>query len=705
METNGRLRIVTKMDRPNFFAELQRRNVYKVAAGYAIMAWLVIQITATVVPALHLANAITTAVVLVAILGFPVAVIFAWAFELTAEGLKRTEEVAREESITPRTGRKLTAFVAVVATLALGLFLFQRLQQGIVPIALNRTAAAPAVATVLALPISAKSIAVLPFKNLSATEDNAFFADGVQDEVLTHLAKIADLKVISRTSMMQYKNDAARDVRVIGQQLRVAHLLEGSVQRIGGKVRVIAQLIDARTDVHLWANTYDRDLLDVFAIQSEIARTIAAQLQAKISPSEKIAIEKFPTSDLAAHDLYIRAKALIAGITYSTRIKENLLQATHLLDQAVARDPAFLVGYCQLALAHDFLYFLGHDHTAERLALGDRAVETALRLQPDSGEAHLALAVHRYRGYRDYDKARTELALARETLPNDARIFELFGYIDRRQGRHEEGLRNLERALELDPRNFVTLQQISHSYHVTRRYEQMASVLDRALEIKPGDINIRSARASVEFDWRADTQPMRQAIESILKDNPGEAESVAGDWLLLALCERDTNDAGRALVALGENNWDDAVPLGPRFAEGLIARFSNDVAKARAAFTTARAEQEKLLQTQPENGPAYCVLGLIDAGLGRKEDALRAGRRAMELLPVEKDSINGAWMIEYFGIIAAWTGEKDLAFEHLAVAAQLPGGVSYGVLKLHPFWDPLRADPRFGQILASLAPK
>jgi TolB-like protein/Tfp pilus assembly protein PilF len=605
--------------------------------------------------------------------------------------LLTAHEQAANRAISSRRQKLKWTAIAALSILALGLgsYVYSRI----------------AAAKMRAAAIPEKSIAVLPFQNRSANEENAFFTEGVQDEILTHLAKVADLKVISRTSVMHYKPSLARNLREIAQQLGVAHVLEGSVQRTGEKVRVIAQLIDARNNAQLWGNTYDRNLADVFAIQSEIARTIAEQLRVKLSPTEKIAIEKPPTIDLAAYDLYTRAKSLIAAITYGTRVKENLLEAAHLLDQAVARDPSFLVGYCQLALVHDFLYFLGHEHTPERLALGDHAVESAIRLQPDSGEAHLALAIHRYRGYRDYDRARAELALARETLTNDPRVFELIGYIDRRQGKHEEGLRNLERALELDPRNFVTLQQISHSYHVARRYEQMANVLDRALEIKPDDIDIRTARAAVDLYWRADTQPLRQTIESILKQNPAAAESVAASWLLLALCERDATDAGRALVALGENNWDSAVPLGPRFAEGLIARFTNDDAKARAAFTTARAEQEKVLKAQPEDGPAYCVLGLIDAGLGRKEDALRAGRRAMELLPLEKDSLNGAWMIEYFGIIAAWVGEKDLAFEHLKRAAQLPGGVSYGVLKLHPFWNPLRGDPRFDQVLASLAPK
>jgi TolB-like protein/class 3 adenylate cyclase/Flp pilus assembly protein TadD len=551
-----------------------------------------------------------------------------------------------------------------------------------------------------------KSIAVLPFTNMSTNQENAFFADGVQDEILTDLAKIADLKVISRTSVLQYKDAATHDVREIGKQLGVAHVLEGSVQRAGGKVRVIAQLIDARNDAHLWANTYDRDLADVFAIQSEIAKSIADQLQAKLSPAEKTLIEKPPTTDLPAYDLYTQAKSLLASISLGTRTKDNLLEAVRLLDQAVARDPSFLGAYCQLAYAHDNLYLLGYDHTPARRALADTAVQNALRLSPDSGEAHLALAENLYRGYLDYHRALAELAIAQRTSPNDPRISELTGYIDRRQGRHEEGVRNLQKALELDPRNVYLLQQISFSYKFVRRYPEEAATLDRALAILPKDIDTRVARAFVDLEWRADTRPLHATIESILSENRSAAEDIADNWVTLALCERDASATERALAALGENSFvQDAVHLSRSFGEGLVARITHDYAKARAAFAAARDKQAQAVQEQPDYGPAICALGLIDAALGRKEEALREGRRAVELVPVTKDAINGVHMIEYLAIIAAWTGEKDLAFEQLAIAARLPSRVNYGQLKLHPFWDPLRGDPRFDQIVASLAPK
>jgi TolB-like protein/class 3 adenylate cyclase len=551
-----------------------------------------------------------------------------------------------------------------------------------------------------------KSIAVLPFENLSNEKQNAYFADGVQDEILTNLARVADLKIISRVSVMQYKSGVARNLREIGQQLGVANVVEGSVQRSGNRVRVNANLVDVRTDRQLWAQTYDRDLADVFAIQSEIAKAIAEQLQAKLSPREKIAIERPPTADVTAFDFYTRAQNLLLTTSFSSSAKANFLQAADLLNQAVAHDPSFFEAYCQLAYTHDALYSLGFDHTPARLGSAGAAVEAAFRLRPDAGETHLARAGNLYRGYLDYDGALAELEVARQTLPNDPRAFELKGYIERRQGRWEQSTRNLERAIELDPRNFFMLQQIAISYLVLRRYAEEASVLDRALDIEPNDIDTKTARAFVEFHWKADTRPLHQTIDSIRATNPDAVPHIAEDWLNCALAERDAGAAKNALVALGETPLTDyTVHLNRSVIEGVLARMTKHEGKARSAFTAARAEQEKTVQAEPDYGPPLCVLGLIDAGLGQKEEALREGRRAVELLPVEKDAINGPLMIEYLAMIAAWVGDKDLACKQLATAIRYPSTVSYGQLKLLPFWDPLRGDPRFEKIVASLAPK
>jgi TolB-like protein/tetratricopeptide (TPR) repeat protein/class 3 adenylate cyclase len=571
------------------------------------------------------------------------------------------------------------------------------------------TSALPeATATALLTPIPEKSIAVLPFENLSDEKENAYFADGVQDEILTGLAKVADLKVISRTSVMQYKSGTARNLREVAKELGVAHLLGGSVQRAGGRVRVSAQLTDARTDTQLWAERYDRDVADVFAIESEVAGKIIAQLKSKLSPQEKAAIEERPTADLAAYDLYAHAKTLIDNAPFGD-MQKNLFEAVPLLDEAVERDPSFLRAYCQLAATHDRLYFFGFDHTPARLALAEAAIQTAFRLRPDAGEAHLARAGNLYRGYLDFNGALAELEIASQTLPNDPRLFELKGLIERRQGRWEKSTRNLERAVDLDPRNpnvVNLLEQIGVGYGLLRRYPEETSVLDRVLAIEPNDVNAKVALASVEFHWKGDTRPLHQTIDSIRATNPSALRIVGMDWLSCALAERDVAAAKDALNARGEMLLTDyAVHLNRLLIEGVLARMTKDEAKARSAFTAARAEQEKAVQAQPNYGPPLCVLGLIDAALGRKEEALREGRRAAELLPVEKDPIFGAPMIAYLAMIAAWAGDKDLACEQLAIAIRPPSTVSYGQLKLLPFWDPLRGDPRFEKIVASLAPK
>ena len=553
--------------------------------------------------------------------------------------------------------------------------------------------------------IPEKSIAVLPFDNLSDEKQNAFFAAGVQDEIISDLARIADLKVISRTSGNLYKSGNPRNSREIGQQLGVAHLLEGNVQRIGNRLRVNAQLIDTRTDTHSWAQTYDRDVADLFAVQSEIAQTIVGQLRAKISAAEKRAIEQPPTADLTAFDLYIRAKNLLLPVSFGANAKDDLLRAADLLNEAVAHDSSFFDAYCQLALAHGLLYSYGYDHTSARLALAEAALEAASRIRPDAGETHLARARNLYWGYLDYNGALAELDIARQTLPNDPQILALTGYIQRRQRRWDESIQNLERALELDPRNFHTLQQLALSYGHLARYAEEKSVLDRALGIQPNDAATKATRAAVDLDWKADTRPVHELINEIRVQDPAALQRVADIWLICALAERDSAAASNALALLGESPLADGpIQFSRTFLEGLSARMVNDHERARLAFTAARVEQEKLVQVEPNYGPPLVVLGLIDAALGRKEEALREGRRAVELVPIEKDAIVGRLIAAYFAVIAAWVGDDAAACEQLASAVGYTSSLSYGQLKLMPWWDPLRSDPCFEKIVASLAP-
>jgi TolB-like protein/class 3 adenylate cyclase/Tfp pilus assembly protein PilF len=557
----------------------------------------------------------------------------------------------------------------------------------------------------IAASIPEKSIAVMPFENLSADQQNSFFADGVQDEILTDLAKIADLKVISRTSVMQYKTGAKHNLREIAQALGVAHVVEGSVQRTGNRVRVSAQLIDARTDMHLWAEHYDRDLADVFAIQSEIAKTIADQLKAQISPSEKAAIEQAPTTDLVAFDLYERAKALWADATDPFQAKEKLPEAARLLNEAVGRDPHFMVGWCLLSRVDGAIYWYGFDRTSARLELAHGAAQAALRLQPDAGEAHLALAIYKYYGFLDYGGARSELAIARRRLPNNAEVFEYTGYVERREGHWEEGTRNLERALELDPRNLFILQQLTLSYLSQRRYADETRILDRVLTVVPGDPLTRIIQAEVALDWKADIKPYQTTLDGLIAENPGIAPDV--DHPDYALCERTVTAAARMLTNYPRDGVSTSYGVNCPHAywEGIVARWQGDSVKAHSAFSAARTEVEKILEKQPNFAAALSLLGVIDAGLGRKEEGLREGRRACELLPISKDAIDGAALAVNLAQIYAWTGETDLAIEQIASVERVPNLLSYGLLKLHPYWDSLRGDARFEKIVASLAPK
>jgi serine/threonine protein kinase/tetratricopeptide (TPR) repeat protein len=557
----------------------------------------------------------------------------------------------------------------------------------------------------MATPPIRSGLAVLPFENLSTNGENTFFADSIQDGILTKLARVSDLKVVSRTSVLPYRG--ARSAWQIGNALNVSHVLEGSVRRNAGKIFVNVQLVDTRTDMHVWAESYESELNNVFGIQSQIAKKVADQLEAKVSSTEKSAIEEPPTRDLVAYDLYLRATDLIHGIAFSSRAKQDLLEAVQLLDQAVARDSSFFIAYYQLAGAHDRMYFLGFDHTDARVKLAEAAVESIRHLRPASGETHLAIAQHLYWVYGDYDRAQKELAAARLTLPNESRIPLLTGYIDRRQGRWEKSLEEMKQALELDPRNFSILQQISITYEGLRRYKEMAETLDRALTITPKDIPSRVRRALVDLESHANPKPLHTTIETILAEDANALPLLVDQWLDLALRERDPVAARRALAAMPEDGcYDENIPFPNSWCEGIAARFQGDELAARTAFTSARKELAQTLRDQPDYAAALCALGVVDAVLGNKEDAIREGQRAVELMPVSKSAIEGSLLIEYLAVIYAWTGDKDRAIEQLAERAKLPvAGLSYGHLCLHPFWDPLRGDPRFEAIIASLAPK
>ena len=545
-------------------------------------------------------------------------------------------------------------------------------------------------------------IAVLPFANLDGDKRDTVFADGIQDDILSRLARIADLKVISRTSVMNYRG--AQNPRQIGDALHVSHVLEGSVRRDAQRVRINIQLIDARTDRPIWAEEFDRDLNDVPSVQSEIAQDVADVLQVELSPGEKVALQTRPTKDLQAYDLYALGATLVDSGSY----RSDALGITHgieLLEKAVARDPNFLLAYCELAKAHDFLCL--DESSPAHLAKAEAAIAAATRLAPDSGETHLARATHLYWAQLDYDGAHAELALARQKLPNNARIPEVDGYIDRRQGRWDDAVQELRRALELDPRNTTILSQLAGTYNSLRRYHEESAILDQGLALNPKDVGLRTHRAGIELRSRADTAPAARLLQEFISENPSALKDFAWERFWLALYQRDLIAAGNALQrAEGLGTLVRAADIGVphSFFEGWLAEMKGDAKNGRERFLAARAEEEKAAPNEmlPQH---LVILGLIDAFLGRKQEAMAEGRRAMELMPVSKNALDAPQIMFCFAALCARSGERDLALTQLQQLARLPAGVHYGHLMLDPLWDPLRGDARFDEIVASLAPK
>src|SRR5213080_551550 len=537
-----------------------------------------------------------------------------------------------------------------------------------------------------------KSIAVLPFENLSDDKQNSFFADGVQDEILTDLAKVAELKVISRTSVMQYKTAATRNLREIGQALGVAHLLEGSVQRIANKVRVNAQLIDARNDTHLWAQTYTRDLADVFGIQTEIAEAIAQQLQAHLSADEKARIAKPSTTDPVAYDLYLRARQL-DDLSNDPDAKGSLLQGISLLEEAVRRDPKFLRAYCLMTETHLDLYWSGFDHTDQRRALARIALQHAEEIQPDAGEVHWQKGNYAYHGFRDYDQALKEFELAKQRLPNEARIYVNIGAVDRRTARWNEAEANFKRAVELDPRNFVVLMEAGSLFQATRCYGEARLLYEQCLGILPNDPFARNLLGFGFFAETGDTEAWRKQLDLVAQQGPEAARGVAFPLLVCSWVQRDRSAAEKAVALIpaeGVANGFDEALVPKEYCVGRTAWLFGNKELAQTALVSARAIFERTTQEQPDYPQAWSYLGLTDAMLGRCDDAIEEGKRACEILHYTKDSWTGSTFITYMAEIYAMCGEKEAALQQLKIAAELPTGVTYGELKQSPDWNSLR---------------
>jgi TolB-like protein len=674
----------------NFFSELKRRNVYKVAVAYVVAGWALSQGIAQVFPVFDVANWVVRLIVFLIVIGFPIALIFAWAFEITPEGLKRAEEAdAMPRSARP-TKRTWIYIVVIGAVVSVALFFLGRYTAG------NRTT----------LRDDNRSIAVLPFQSLSEDKNDAYFADGVQDQILTNLAKVSDLKVISHTSVRQYKTGAERNMREIGRQLGVAYIMEGSVQRARDRLRINATLIDARTDTHIWAETYDRTAADLFAIQSELAQSIVTQLKAKLSPKQKAEIEERPTQDLVAFELYIQAKAIIDSYINATDVRAALLQALKSLTEAIQRDPNFVSAYCYAARANDLLYFFDLDPTPERISLADAAVKEALRLRPDSAEAHFALADYLFRCKRDYDRALEELAIARPGLPNSTPFFILSGYINRRRNHFHEAERDFSTAFALDPRNPNAYNLLADTYVLQRRFPEAVHVSDNVLAAGEQTPIVRFRRATAILYGTGDTGPLREILTKYPDMEFAGGHTPFRAWM--AMLDGNYAEAERLLAASPRQDFQDidfSFYYPKSWYQAMIARAKGDSASATAAFRECREILAQRLIVKPEHARTIAVLAQVDAGLGQKELALQEAQHAIDLMPISKDIYDGALVLEGLAQVYTWSGEHDRAIEVLQKLVSIPSYINYARLKFHPLWKPLRGNPKFENIVTSLGPK
>ena len=676
---------------PNFFAELKRRNVYKVAVAYTVVGWLVIQISSTVLPTFHASEWILQTLLVLVAIGFPIALVIAWAFELTPEGIKRTGDVDLAAS-TRQPRKHAWIFVVIVgAAFSIGLFFIGRYTA-------RNTAGA--------LELPAKSIAVLPFDNLSDDKQNSYFATGVQDQILTNLAKVSELKVISHTSVRRYKSGIQRNLREIGRQLGVAYIVEGSVQRAGDRLRINAQLIDARTDANVWAETYDRTAADLFAIQSELAQSIVTQLKTKLSPKQRAEIEERPTQDLVAFELYLQAKEVIDSYINVEDVRAAFLKALQALDQAIKRDENFVSAYCYAARANSLLYFFDLDPTQDRILLAEAAVKAALRLRFDSAEAHFAMADYYFRCHRDYDRAQQELAIAGPGLPNSTPFFILSGYINRRRNHWPEAERDFATAVALDPRNPNAYNLLADTYVLQRRFPEAVRVYEGVLAAGEQTPIVRYRLTSNRFFWTGDSTLLRAVLAETPDMNVGGRQTPAR--VMLALADGNYAEAERVLAASPREDFQDidfSFYYPKAWFEAIIAREKGDSAGAVAAFRTTRAILAQRLIVKPEHARTIAVLAQVDAGLGEKELALQEAQHAIDLMPISRDIYDGALVLEGLAQVYTWNDEHDHAIELLHKLVAMPGYINYARLKFHPLWRPLRGDPRFEKIVASLAPK
>lgn len=658
-----------------FFEEVKRRKVYQVAVAYVIAAGGVIQLASASFPAWDLPNWALRVVIVLLLVGFPIALIFAWAFDITAQGIRATPD-----TVAPKTHRRrnvvMLVVTGVIISAAAGFFLLPRVAAHKVD----------------------KSIAVLPFQNLSDEKENAYFADGIQDDILTNLSKIRELKVISRTSVMQYRGSAP-NIRDIGKALGVSTVLEGSVRRSGNRVRVNVQLIDAATDEHVWANDYDRDLTDVFAIQSDLAHEIANALQAKLSDTEKALIERKPTENGEAYLAFVQAHNLQNAFEDFGKLK----QSEQLYARAIELDPKFALALARYSQLESWIFHI-FDPTRERRQKARVLAEQALQLQPDLPEAHLAMGFSYYYGDNNYDAAQKEFEIARRGLPNESEVYLALGAIQRRQGKWAESTANLEKAASLNPKDSWLLQQLATNYQDLRNFDAANKTIDRGLAVDPtafGLLEFKSKLAIFEKGDFSVAEKAFAAVKSVPMTNEQKLKTASARADVFVL-ERKYQEGLREAESLPD---DLLAPIHPEalcykyFLIGFARKALQDEAGARAAFLKTKDLLEAQLKESPDAEEMHVQLAKVLAHLGDKGAALAQARRATELRPESKDALGGAEIAAGVAEVHAILGDNDRAIEILDGLLSRPSAVTVQGLKLNPIWDPLRSDPRFQALI------
>jgi TolB-like protein/Flp pilus assembly protein TadD len=662
-----------------FFRELQRRKVYRVAVAYGVVAGGVIQLASAVFPAWELPSWALRLVVVLLLAGFPIALVLAWAFDVTPAGIQATEEAAPRPAGQTLLRRRRNVFLllslGIAVSLIAGFFLLPRASARKID----------------------KSIAILPFENFSDDKENAFFADGIQDDILTNLAKIGDLKVISRTSVMPYRGKE-KNVREIGKALGVSTILEGSVRKFGNRVRVNVQLINAVNDEHLWAEDYDRDLTDVFAIQTDLAQKIAHELQAKLSPTEKAQMTRKPTENGEAYLAFVQAHNLHTQMENFDKLK----QAEQLYERALQLDPSFALACADFSRMESWIYHI-FDPTPPRREKARALAERALKLQPDSPECHLALGFSLYYGDRDYENALREFAIAQRGLPNEAEVYLAIGAIQRRQGKWTESNANLEKAVTLSPNETWALQNLALNYQTLRDFDAANKTIDRALKLSPESFSLWSIKAQLEVLGKGTFEIAEHGMKLFAASAMPESEKVhmaaaiAQTRLLQRKYAEALHDAeGVKDELLGK----DLEGLCSKYEViGIARKMLKDDAGAREAFLTAKRYAEMYLNDAPNEATRHAKLAPLLAWLGEKDASIAEAKRATEMLPESVDAFEGPVMTQALAEVYCIVGEQEKAIDLLERLLSRPSSVTIAILKVVPIWDSLRNNPRFIELL------